>query len=477
MSMEQRRNEGAGETGDPRENPSTSRIVRIDSHMRKPGGGGRPRRESNPVRFAERLVREGERPTRSETSGWPQLIVIHRACVTNVATQTRPASVHTAGSARGSTFYTSRDQLQSAAPRRCCERVREAAAYKLFTLYILLGADLLREVGGGHRRAEPAETKKKKGGGEEGSLPARVPPGAKRPRRDWTDNKNLKCQTAGMHRLEEEPGQVASESRGCCGSRKWGESTLPLHSEYAYAVASGVPNKTTLSPRQTGFDSGRGCSRIFALLNRAGRCRWSAGFLGDLPFPPPFRFGAAPYTPRFALVGDLRGKSKITFLEDYESIKHENPDGLAIPGWNSSAMETETCRGYVKLFCSPPTAVQLTEHYSTTAALLRRRTNNVGDTTPGLRPHYELNSPVITQNLQLCINNQHSTAAQVCLITPANRSNGGAHHSPNLTRWLQGYGRLLFLPKHGEAISDSQFPKPTHTRPFFINQMSSGLEL
>ncbi|KAJ8888546.1 hypothetical protein PR048_008037 [Dryococelus australis] len=26
--------------------------------------------------------------------------------------------------------------------------------------------------------------------------------------------------------------------------------------------------------------------RIFASVNRAGRCRWSAGFLGDLPFPP-----------------------------------------------------------------------------------------------------------------------------------------------------------------------------------------------
>ncbi|KAJ8878511.1 hypothetical protein PR048_019089 [Dryococelus australis] len=30
--------------------------------------------------------------------------------------------------------------------------------------------------------------------------------------------------------------------------------------------------------------------------NRAGRCRWSAGFLGDLPFPPPLHSGAAPYS-------------------------------------------------------------------------------------------------------------------------------------------------------------------------------------
>ncbi|KAJ8876951.1 hypothetical protein PR048_021401 [Dryococelus australis] len=33
-----------------------------------------------------------------------------------------------------------------------------------------------------------------------------------------------------------------------------------------------------------------GRSRIFGCANRAGRCRWSAGFLGDLPFPPVLTF-------------------------------------------------------------------------------------------------------------------------------------------------------------------------------------------
>ncbi|KAJ8871255.1 hypothetical protein PR048_027561 [Dryococelus australis] len=45
--MEQRRNAREGETGDLRENPPTSGIVRHDSHMQKSGGGG-PGRESNP---------------------------------------------------------------------------------------------------------------------------------------------------------------------------------------------------------------------------------------------------------------------------------------------------------------------------------------------------------------------------------------------------------------------------------------------
>ncbi|KAJ8877574.1 hypothetical protein PR048_022029 [Dryococelus australis] len=38
-----------------------------------------------------------------------------------------------------------------------------------------------------------------------------------------------------------------------------------------------------------------GSLRIFACGNRARRSRWSAGFLGDLQFPPPFHSGAAQY--------------------------------------------------------------------------------------------------------------------------------------------------------------------------------------
>ncbi|KAJ8872592.1 hypothetical protein PR048_026198 [Dryococelus australis] len=40
-------------------------------------------------------------------------------------------------------------------------------------------------------------------------------------------------------------------------------------------------------------------------------CRWSAGFLGDLPFPPPYNSGAAPFSPHFILIAspDLVVKS------------------------------------------------------------------------------------------------------------------------------------------------------------------------
>ncbi|KAJ8897667.1 hypothetical protein PR048_003017 [Dryococelus australis] len=54
-------------------------------------------------------------------------------------------------------------------------------------------------------------------------------------------------------------------------------------------------NTTLLPPRRTGFNPRLG-HRIIASENRAGRCRWSAGFLGDLSSPPPLHSGAAPYS-------------------------------------------------------------------------------------------------------------------------------------------------------------------------------------
>ncbi|KAJ8887421.1 hypothetical protein PR048_013636 [Dryococelus australis] len=50
---------------------------------------------------------------------------------------------------------------------------------------------------------------------------------------------------------------------------------------------------------RTGFDSRRGRPGILAWGNRAGRYRWSAGFLGVVPYLPPLQSNAAPYSPRF----------------------------------------------------------------------------------------------------------------------------------------------------------------------------------
>ncbi|KAJ8879761.1 hypothetical protein PR048_020369, partial [Dryococelus australis] len=99
-------------------------------------------------------------------------------------------------------------------------------------------------------------------------------------------------------------------------SNSKGRAHLPLAPSASFF---GQPLLTTrLSPRRTGFDSRRSCSQISACGNRAGQCRWLADFLGDLPFPPPLRSGAAPYLPRFTLADsqDLDVKSHPDLFTD-----------------------------------------------------------------------------------------------------------------------------------------------------------------
>ncbi|KAJ8879652.1 hypothetical protein PR048_020260 [Dryococelus australis] len=55
---------------------------------------------------------------------------------------------------------------------------------------------------------------------------------------------------------------------------------------------SGLPVR--LPPRRTGFNPWPYHSRVFESRDRAGRCRWSAGFLGDLSFSLPFNSDATP---------------------------------------------------------------------------------------------------------------------------------------------------------------------------------------
>ncbi|KAJ8893902.1 hypothetical protein PR048_006503 [Dryococelus australis] len=73
---------------------------------------------------------------------------------------------------------------------------------------------------------------------------------------------------------------------------------------------SGPPAR--LPPRRTGFNPRPGQSQIFASGNSAGRRHWSAGFLGDLPFPPPLNSSATPFSPHFTVIGsqDLFVKSR-----------------------------------------------------------------------------------------------------------------------------------------------------------------------
>ncbi|KAJ8867116.1 hypothetical protein PR048_032979 [Dryococelus australis] len=65
--------------------------------------------------------------------------------------------------------------------------------------------------------------------------------------------------------------------------------------------------------KRTGFKSPAGLLRIFAIGSRARRCRWWAGFFGDLPFSQPLRSSDAPFSPHFAFIGsqDLAAKSRL----------------------------------------------------------------------------------------------------------------------------------------------------------------------
>ncbi|KAJ8871195.1 hypothetical protein PR048_027501 [Dryococelus australis] len=74
-----------------------------------------------------------------------------------------------------------------------------------------------------------------------------------------------------------------------------------VHAEHARSDGvGGEPGHQSarLPPRRTGFNARPGHFRVFACGNRAGRCRWSASFIWDVPLISPFNSGAAPYTPQ-----------------------------------------------------------------------------------------------------------------------------------------------------------------------------------
>ncbi|KAJ8877608.1 hypothetical protein PR048_022063 [Dryococelus australis] len=72
-----------------------------------------------------------------------------------------------------------------------------------------------------------------------------------------------------------------------------------------------------------------GSVRILECGSRAGRCRWSVGFRGELLYPPPFHFSAAPYSPQSpssALKTSLIFPSEITPGE-YATMPNQDSRG------------------------------------------------------------------------------------------------------------------------------------------------------
>ncbi|KAJ8898132.1 hypothetical protein PR048_003492 [Dryococelus australis] len=88
------------------------------------------------------------------------------------------------------------------------------------------------------------------------------------------------------------------------------------------SLGAAVAERLARSPptKANRVESLAGSLRVIAFGNRAGRCRWSAGFLSGISRePPPFHSGDAPYSPRFAVIGsqDLDVKSRPNLFTFY----------------------------------------------------------------------------------------------------------------------------------------------------------------
>ncbi|KAJ8875848.1 hypothetical protein PR048_023751 [Dryococelus australis] len=158
----------------------------------------------------------------------------------------------------------------------------------------------------------------------------------------------------------ENPARPVASS---CKRSRWGSELCPPWRE---AIALASESLRTL-PRY----SRRGHFRTFACGISAGRCRCSASFLGDLPFPQPFKSGNNP--PSSALnTSFLRAKSLHSSARMYSntSIIADHVALTAVLAWGRSVLGTRAehnnrvylragrCRwsaGFLRDFLFPPT--------------------------------------------------------------------------------------------------------------------------
>ncbi|KAJ8897550.1 hypothetical protein PR048_002899 [Dryococelus australis] len=126
---------------------------------------------------------------------------------------------------------------------------------------------------------------------------------SKLPNIDWPAEKENVFSQRQASNKEKKPADTAvgGGGEGVCGLFKEGiEKSWSRRTDITIRRRAAVAERLDYSPptKANRVQSPAGHSRFFACENRAGRCRWSAGFLGDLPFPPPFHSSAAPYSPQ-----------------------------------------------------------------------------------------------------------------------------------------------------------------------------------
>ncbi|KAJ8869730.1 hypothetical protein PR048_028727 [Dryococelus australis] len=267
VNMERRRNEGAWGTGVPRENSPTNDIVRHDSHLRKS---------------------EGERERERELTGkwWPLATVcrtLQFLVSEDVPAQRRKARY------KDKIHYCmpTADRWLAFGLVKICGDLRQLSrgeAPMQLHVYFPHFPPPPSNLSDGFRQLKPQR--------ELNPVPSQPPvaessywwPSDPRQPPDPPD-------FSSSHTSEEK------DQRG----RGLGNSIHLFHGA-AFTCFTGLDYSPS-TYRQTGFDSRWGCSRIFTCGNRAGRYRWSVGFLGYLPLPPPLHSDAALYSPLFIRVG------------------------------------------------------------------------------------------------------------------------------------------------------------------------------
>ncbi|KAJ8894174.1 hypothetical protein PR048_006784 [Dryococelus australis] len=116
------------------------------------------------------------------------------------------------------------------------------------------------------------------------------------------------------------PGRLKSASKN---------NTTPL-------AALTTPRALSAAGGKLGSIPGWATARISPSGNRAGRYRWSAGFLADLPSTPPFHSNAAPFSPRFTLIGSqcvvVKSRTNLSITQNLfqEMNNPEDTDGEVV---------------------------------------------------------------------------------------------------------------------------------------------------
>ncbi|KAJ8897842.1 hypothetical protein PR048_003195 [Dryococelus australis] len=92
--------------------------------------------------------------------------------------------------------------------------------------------------------------------------------------------------------------ETSQENSKSTGRQQGAGSEMEVRDRQALRAAVAEQIACSPSTKAIRVQSSVGSLRIFAYGNRSGRCRWSAGFPGDLPFPPLLHSSAALYSPQ-----------------------------------------------------------------------------------------------------------------------------------------------------------------------------------